>query len=182
MDWQERERERESKKFRQGIPIGNLTSQLFANIYMNELDQFVKHKLRVRYYYRYTDDFIMLSSSEEELIEWKEQVGVFLREKLRLNLHPGKVTIRKYTQGIDFLGYVIFPHHKIVRIKTKIRMLRKLKNKVEGYELGMMEKESLLASMDSYLGVLKHASSFNVKKEIRSLMRKVDEKLMGVSY
>lgn len=168
----------ESKEFCRGIPIGNLTSQLFANIYMNELDQFVKHRLRAKYYYRYTDDFIMISTSREKLVGWKKQVNLFLLEKLKLKLHPRKVTIRKYSQGIDFLGYVLFPHHQIVRIKTKRRMLKKLRRKVEGYERGTTEKNSLLTSMDSYLGVLKHANSFKVKKEIRGLMRTVAERLV----
>lgn len=168
----------ESKEFCRGIPIGNLTSQLFANIYMNELDQFVKHRLRAKYYYRYTDDFIMISTSREKLVGWKKQVNLFLLEKLKLKLHPRKVTIRKYSQGIDFLGYVLFPHHQIVRIKTKRRMLKKLRRKVEGYKRGATEKNSLLTSMDSYLGVLKHANSFKVKKEIRGLMRTVAERLV----
>ncbi len=146
---------------------------------MNELDQFVKQGLKVKYYYRYTDDFIMLSTSREELVKQKERVDLFLRENLKLNLHPRKVTIRKYSQGIDFLGYVLFPYHQIVRTRTKRRMLKKLREKVEEYELGTTEKDSLLTSMDSYLGVFKHASSFKVKKKIRGLLRRVDEKLMA---
>src|SRR5687767_11285882 len=145
---------------------------------MNELDQFVKHWLKIKYYYRYTDDFIRLSTSKEELMDWKNKVEVFLRDELGLRIHPKKVAIRKNTQGIDFLGYVVFPHHILVRNKTKKRMLKKLRNKVQEFEEGVIEKEVLLNSMDSYLGVLKHAKGFKTKKEVRHLIRRVDDKMM----
>lgn len=89
-----------------GLPIGNLTSQIFANIYMNDFDQFVKNELKARYYVRYTDDFIILSHNETELKPILIKIETFLKDRLQLSLHPEKVTIKKYGHGVDFLGYV----------------------------------------------------------------------------
>jgi len=133
-----------------GLPLGNVTSQLFANIYLNELDQFVKHNLKERYYLRYCDDFIVLGGSKEHLSELINKIGYFLANKLGLYLHPDKILVRKYHQGIDFLGYVVLPHHIILRIKTKRRMLKRIISK----------------NSASYLGILKHCNGFNLESEI----------------
>ncbi len=93
-----------------GIPIGNLTSQVFANIYLNELDQFIKHELKVKYYIRYADDFVIVADEREHLKNLTRQIDAFLKEKLKLTLHEKKIIIRKYRQGIDFLGYIVLPH------------------------------------------------------------------------
>lgn len=103
-----------------------MTSQIFANVYLNEFDQFVKHILREEYYVRYADDFIVLSPEKGHLEGIVPLIEAFLWEQLRLRLHPNKVSIRNFYQGTDFLGYVVFPGHKILRTKTKRRMLRKL--------------------------------------------------------
>ncbi len=120
---QERERERERERGfalrAKGIPIGNLTSQMFTNIYMNEFDQFVKHGLKIKNYVRYTDDFIIISQNEDYLKQIIPALQNFLSEKLELGLHPKKITIKKFHQGIDFLGYVNFPQHRLLRTKTK---------------------------------------------------------------
>src|SRR3989339_248340 len=92
-----------------GMPLGNLTSQFFANVYLNELDQFVKHKLKAKQYIRYVDDFVILHHSEEKLAEWKEKIVGFLRENLLLDLHPEKTRIILSDHGVDFLGLKIFP-------------------------------------------------------------------------
>ncbi|PIP30690.1 hypothetical protein COX25_03400 [bacterium (Candidatus Howlettbacteria) CG23_combo_of_CG06-09_8_20_14_all_37_9] len=97
------------KQEEKGMPIGNLTSQLFANIYLNELDQFVKHDLQIKYYLRYCDDFVILSDNIGYLKSICAEIDYFLKENLKLSLHPQKVTIRKFREGIDFLGYVVLP-------------------------------------------------------------------------
>src|SRR3989344_4649393 len=102
-----------------GLPLGNITSQLFANIYLNELDQFVKHKLKIKYYIRYCDDFVILGDDKKYLEKLIPGINNFLKEKLKLFLHSDKISIRKYHQGIDFLGYITFPHYRILRTKTK---------------------------------------------------------------
>lgn len=162
--------ERESETPRRGIPIGNLTSQLFANIYMNKLDQFVKHKLKVKHYLRYTDDFVIVSENEKYLEDLIKPINGFLRRKLKLSVHPQKVILRKYGQGIDFLGYIILPRYKIVRAKTRKRIFRKTNKLAEEYEAGMITKEKLEQSLASYKGVLSHANSYELFRKLKDLV------------
>ena len=150
------------------MPIGNLTSQLFANIYLNELDQFVKHELRVKYYARYTDDFVIVSENPEYLKSLIPKISGFLHARLALYLHPNKVFIRKYRQGIDFLGYVVIPNHIAVRTKTKRRIFRKFRAKVAGFRTETITKASLLGSLNSYLGVLSHADALELAEELKN--------------
>ena len=149
-----------------GLPLGNITSQLFANIYLNELDQFIKHKLKIRYYIRYCDDFVILSDNYEYLGEIVFGVNNFIKEKLKLSLHSDKIEIRKYHQGIDFLGYVSFPYRRVLRTKTKRRMFRKTGQKAEKLERGEISKESFNQTVQSYLGALKHCNSYKLKKKL----------------
>lgn len=144
-----------------GIPLGNLTSQVFANIYLNELDQFVKHKLRVKYYLRYADDFLLLSNSKECLYDLIGPIRVFLEDKLKLELHPNKILFRKLDWGIDFLGYIVLPHYRLPRTKTKRRIFRKLINKIGSVNFSQ--------SLQSYLGYFGHANSYKIKQELRGL-------------
>src|SRR3989344_1421235 len=109
----------------QGIPLGNLTSQVFANIYLNELDYFIKHSLRIKYYLRYADDFVIISKNKDQLQNYIPLLREFL-VSLKLTLHPKKITIRKLSWGIDFLGYIVLPHYRLPRTKTKQRVLKKI--------------------------------------------------------
>lgn len=120
-----------------GLPLGNITSQLFANIYLNELDQFIKHRLKVKYYIRYSDDFVILSGDKEYLEELIFKIGEFLKERLELSFHANKVIIRKYRQGIDFLGYVALSDYTALRTKTKKRMFKKIKFSKEKLKRGV---------------------------------------------
>ena len=151
-----------------GVPIGNLTSQLFANIYMNELDQFVRLDLKVKYYARYTDDFVIVSDDKNYLENLLPPVQSFLKEKLKLELHPSKVSIRKYRQGIDFLGYVALPYHVALRTKTRKRMMWKLRNKMAEYKNNTINKSTLLATFQSYFGVLSHANVYKLSQELQN--------------
>lgn len=137
-----------------GLPLGNVTSQLFANIYMNEFDQFVKHNLRAKHYLRYCDDFIILNINKNELIQSLEKIKYFLENRLGLCMHPDKIFLNKFSNGIDFLGFVVFPWHKIVRTKTKNRIFRKL------------EKDPNPASVQSYVGITKHAFANKIRKKL----------------
>ncbi|MEK7077876.1 MAG: reverse transcriptase domain-containing protein [Patescibacteria group bacterium] len=138
------------KSFPKGLPLGNVTSQLFANIYLNQLDQFIKHNLKERYYIRYCDDFVILGESQEYLSESSQKINNFLMGKLNLSLHPSKIIIRQYRQGIDFLGYVVLPRHRVLRTRTKKRLLRRVTGK----------------NIPSYLGVLRHCRGFRIKQAI----------------
>lgn len=151
-----------------GIPIGNLTSQLFANVYMNEFDQFVKHKLKVKHYCRYTDDFVIVSDDRTYLNGLLPLIESFLENKLKLKLHPEKVSIRKYQQGADFLGYVVLPHHRLVRTKTKNRIFKKLKLRVLEFKTGLISEKTLFQSLNSYLGVFSHANCHGLEQEIKN--------------
>lgn len=154
-----------------GIPLGNLTSQYFANIYLNELDQFIKHKLKVKYYIRYTDDFVILDTNRDYLKKIINLIGEFLRDNLKLSLHPNKIIIRTHRQGIDFLGYVILPYCRILRTKTKIRMFKKIKNKIEHFKNGKISEESLNQTIQSYLGALSHCNSYKLKKKLNDIIK-----------
>jgi len=136
-----------------GIPLGNLTSQYFANIYLNELDQFVKHGLKVKYYLRYTDDFVILNKDKDYLENLINPIENFLKNRLNLSLHPDKIMIRKYNQGFDFLGYVTLPYYRVLRTKTKQRMFRKVNQK----------------NIQSYLGILKHCCGYKLERKLRNL-------------
>jgi len=146
-------------KNQKGIPLGNLTSQLFSNIYLSELDQFIKRKLKIKYYIRYTDDFVILSRNNKNFCALISKISEFLEIKLDLQIHPQKVMIKKWRQGIDFLGYVDFPYHNILRTTTKNRILKRI-------------KYSNYQSIQSYLGILNHCRSHGIKRKINFLINK----------
>jgi hypothetical protein len=131
-----------------GLPLGNLTSQILVNIYMNEFDQFAKHKLKARYYIRYADDFVFLSHDREWLEDVLLSVSAFLEERLKLSLHPDKVFIKTLASGIDFLGWVHFPKYRMVRTTTKRRMWKRIE-----------ESNGKEETLQSYLGLLSHGNA-----------------------
>lgn len=137
-----------------GIPLGNLTSQLFANIYMHPLDLFVKQELYCKYYIRYADDFVFLSDDRSELEGLLIVIRCFLSEKLALDLHPDKVILKTIASGVDFLGWVHFPHHRILRTKTKRRAIKRVRQKPEE------------ATLQSYLGMLEHGDAQTIRQEL----------------
>ncbi|MEK6860785.1 MAG: reverse transcriptase/maturase family protein, partial [Nanoarchaeota archaeon] len=103
-----------------GMPLENLTSQFFANIYLNELDQFIKHRLKIKHYIRYVDDFVILHSSKQKLEYYKDEINRFLKKELKLELHPDKSKIILINKGINLLGFRVFYHRKLLR-KSNIR-------------------------------------------------------------
>ena len=143
-----------------GIPLGNLTSQIFANIYLNELDQFVKHKLKIKYYLRYADDFLVLSNYKDTLQRSLVIIAEFLKNDLKLDLHPDKIVFRNIKWGIDFLGYIVLPHYILPRTKTRRRIFIKLKEK--------MNKDNFNQSLQSYLGYLKHANAYKLTDKLKN--------------
>ena len=140
-----------------GLPLGNLTSQLFGNVYMHEFDQFVKQELRFKYYIRYADDFVFLSHSKSELDNMLPKLADFLNNRLKLSLHPNKVHITTYASGVDFLGWVHFPHHRTLRTSTKKRAEQNLK----WYPTP--------ETANSYRGLLSHGNTFKIKRGLDSL-------------
>lgn len=144
---------------RMGLPIGNLTSQLFANIYLNELDHFVKEELRERWYARYMDDFLIINPDKERLRLVREKIRTFLDQKLNLHLHPRKVTIKNVKEGVPFVGYRIFYDHKLVRGSTLIRMQKKYRSKAKLFKKGRISEEMMSQTQKSVYGHLKHANA-----------------------
>lgn len=153
-----------------GMPIGNLTSQFFCNIYMNQFDKFIKDELKIKYYIRYADDFVVLSKNKEFLENLIPKLKKFFLENLKLTMHPDKIVIRDYYLGIDFLGYVIFPHFILPRTKTKKRIFRKLQKKVQLVKTGEISIESLNQSFESYLGYLSHADAYKLSQKLKNLI------------
>ena len=149
-----------------GLPLGNVTSQLFANIYLNELDQFVKHNLKAKCYLRYCDDFIILGENKGHLFLLAKKINKFLFKSLKLSLHTNKIIIRKHRQGIDFLGYVVLPYHRVVRTKTRKRIIRKFIEKRNEFDNGLVSEGSLKQSLNSYLGILKYCNGYELENEM----------------
>jgi retron-type reverse transcriptase len=141
-----------------GLPLGNLTSQLLVNVYMNEFDQFMKHELKAEYYVRYADDFVIMSRDKAWLQEILLKISDFLNERLALRLHPDKISIRTFASGVDFLGWVHFPDHGVLRTVTKKKMFRKIETTQRKAE-----------TVRSYLGLLNHGNTFLLRDKIEGL-------------
>lgn len=138
-----------------GLPLGNLTSQLFVNVYMNPFDHFMKRELKATRYIRYADDFVILHEDRKYLESLIPKIGAFLGQELKLSLHPKKVSIQTFASGVDFLGWVHFAHHRVLRNTTKWRMLRRL------------ETELKPGTLNSYLGLLSHGNNYGLSQKIR---------------
>lgn len=153
-----------------GIAIGNLSSQFFANVYLDRLDQFVKRTLKVRRYVRYVDDFVLVADNVAQLAEWHQRITEFLRETLRLELKPAKV--EPLTRGIDFLGYVIFPTHTV----TRRRVISHCREKLATWERkhchagriteSRKARDEVRAVWSSYSGHFSHANSFRLRMRL----------------
>lgn len=137
-----------------GLPLGNLTSQLFVNVYMNVFDQFMKHKTKAEYYLRYADDFVIMSQDRGWLVSLIPEIERFLKERLGLSLHPQKIFLKTLASGMDYLGWVHFPDHRILRTATKRRMMKRI--------LENPTNETL----HSYLGLLGHGNTYKLKTTI----------------
>ncbi len=149
-----------------GLPLGNLTSQLLVNIYMNEFDQFAKRTLKVKHYIRYADDFIILGESKSYLENLIPRVATFLQTELKLALHPDKLYIKTFSSGVDFLGWVNFSHHRVLRESTRRRMFRKLREN--------QTKETAT----SYLGLLRHGNTHKLSKRVLEQFKKGNYRTM----
>lgn len=150
-----------------GLPIGNLTSQFFANVYLDCLDQFIKRRLKIKYYFRYVDDFILLSNDENEIKRWRNLIDHFLGEKLKLNLHPQKNKYGSVYQGIDFVGYVVKPGY----ILSRKRVVNNLKIKL--YFFNQISHpptkegvKKMTATVNSYYGHFRQANCYNLRKNL----------------
>ncbi|MCC6290783.1 group II intron reverse transcriptase domain-containing protein [Candidatus Nomurabacteria bacterium] len=146
-----------------GLPLGNLTSQLLVNIYMNEFDQFVKHKLKVKYYIRYADDFAVISHDRTHLEMILPLMQDFLRKRLKLAMHPNKISMSTVASGVDFLGWVHFQDHRVLRAATKRRMFRNI-------EVQQGKEETV----QSYLGLLSHGNTWKLQQKVQAKVTKTE--------
>lgn len=151
----------------QGIPIGNLTSQLFANLYLSPLDHYLKEKLRQKHYIRYMDDFVILAREKEELWLLLEEIRSFLDEQLHLKLNPARLAVMPLEKGVDFLGYIIWPGgFKRIRRRNVVNFRRRLKGLSAGVEERIIDYEHARASIASWTGLAIHANAFRLSQAI----------------
>lgn len=155
-----------------GMPLGNHTSQFFANVYLNELDQYVKHILKERYYIRYVDDFIILSNSREQLEKYKQLINTFLQEYLSLSLHPDKSKVYDLRQGVPFLGFRMFPNHRLVRKSNLHKFEKKLKQDQLLYREEQISREKVVEHIEGWMAYAKHANTYAYR---RDLLRKFNK-------
>lgn len=154
-----------------GLPIGNLTSQVFANFYLNSLDHFIKHKLKIRYYGRYVDDFVLVHEDNEYLKSIIPAIRSFLLNDLHLQLHPKKIILQHYQKGVKYLGAFIKPGRIYMANRTKgnfYNAIQKHNAVVCDHKPSKNEKDSFLSSMNSYLGIMKHYKTYTLRKNIIS--------------
>ena len=145
-----------------GMPLGNLTSQFFANVYLNELDYFVKHKLKAKHYIRYVDDFVILHENEIQLKVWKFYINKFLKENLKIELHPEKSRVIPLSRGVDFVGFRNFYHGRLLRKRNVKKMLVKIKL----FKEGKISYEKLLEGFQGWNAYAKWANSYKLRINI----------------
>jgi len=142
-----------------GLPIGNLSSQFFANVYMNELDQYAKHKLKAKYYARYVDDIVMIDNDCSILNDKYDYMNEYVSTKLDLKFHPNKKDINKVVHGVNFVGYIIKPRVKYIRRSTINNAYQNVKGSID-----------IRASVNSYLGILRNANCFNERCKLTNYL------------
>ena len=150
---------------RRGLPIGNLTSQFLANLYLNGFDHFIKEQMRCRWYVRYVDDFVVLDNDKVALHEVKAAAAEYL-QSVRLRLHPGKSQIVPVAQGIDFLGYRVFPDHRRLRRKNAVRARGRLRVLQKEYANGIIDLEKVGRSVQSWIAHASHANTYGLRRSV----------------
>ncbi len=162
-----------------GLPIGNYTNQVLANFYLNSLDHFVKHKLKERYYARYVDDFIIISQNKKKLKEKIPLIGEFLKNELKLELHPKKIYFQHCRKGVEFLGVLIKPWRSYItsRVKTNFyKTIGVINERLKKEKPDEYEKQKILSQVNSYLGVISHTDSYKLRK---AFLSRFDWKIWG---
>ena len=153
-----------------GLPIGNLTSQLFGNVYLNGFDHFVKRDLKIHYYGRYVDDFVIVHPDKDYLKSITNIIREYLKSQLKLDLHPNKIYLQHYSKGVKFLGTVIKPNRIYIANRTKGNFAHSIDawNKIirEKHRLSMDEQDAFLSSINSYLGIMRHYKTYRMRKKM----------------
>lgn len=150
-----------------GLPIGNLTSQVFANFYMDSFDHFVKHDLKIRYYGRYVDDFVIVHENKEYLRNLIPKLSEYLQSVLQTTIHPKKIYLQHYSKGVKSLGTVILPNRIYIAVRTKgnfYNAIEKQNQIARDHKPTKAEQQAFQSSMNSYLGIMKHYKSYKLRK------------------
>ena len=153
-----------------GMPLGNWTSQFFANVYLNELDQFVKQDIRAKYYLRYVDDFVLFHASKAVLGEFREKIKTFLQEQLLLGLHPTKSRIISLGNGVSFLGFRVFYHHKLVRRKNWRKIHAQLQDLLQQYRHRAIDARAVFGVLHGWEAYALHGNTYRMRKMLRSFV------------
>ncbi|MBI4177058.1 MAG: hypothetical protein HY516_01715 [Candidatus Aenigmarchaeota archaeon] len=153
-----------------GMPIGNLTSQFFANVYLNELDYFIKHELKAKYYIRYVDDFVILHKSKETLEFYKTQINEFLKT-INLELHPQKSKVIPLHKGVNLLGFMVFYRYKLPKKNNIRRIEHKINSFIRMHREGVI-KEEILEKINGWEAYAIHADTFNIRRRMMKRLRK----------
>ena len=163
------------------MPLGNLTSQFFATVYLNELDYFVKHNLKAKYYIRYVDDFVLLHSSKKQLIMWKGKINIFIREELRLELHTDKSKIISLTKPINFVGFRIFYHYKLLKKFNRKNIQRRLNKFHKLYLEDKISYDEIYEIIQGSFAYMNHANTHYLKKKIiKQIEKKFPNKISSI--
>ncbi len=163
-----------------GLPIGNLTSQIFANFYLNRLDKYVTEDLQIKYYGRYVDDFVLIHEDKQVLLAAWKKIGAFLQTQLKLSLHPQKFYLQHYSKGVKFIGAVIKPNRVYIGNRSKNNLYRKIFSMLPrmaqsvGQVLGNLEK--FAAGVNSYIGFMRHYNTYNLRLRILQML---DDTFLG---
>jgi hypothetical protein len=150
-----------------GLPIGNLTSQFWANCYLNVLDHFVKRELKCRAYVRYVDDFLLFADDKLTLWRWREEIVAFL-QTLRLTIHEHRAQPRPVSEGIPFLGFLVFPTHRRLKRRKGVAFQRRLKRLVARYAAGEMDYERLVASVRGWVNHVRYGDTWGLRRAVLS--------------
>ena len=163
-----------------GMPIGNLTSQMFANIYLNEIDQHAKHDMHIHYYIRYMDDIIILHQDKAELAEFKDEIADFLRDNLQLELNK-KTAIRPVALGVDFVGYRIYATHRKLKKSTAYRIMHRMKTLSAQLAAGEISREEFDRVAASYKGVMSHCNSYGLRQRLNKIYKEAMGRLQDAN-
>lgn len=150
----------------QGLPIGNLTSQFWGNVYMNELDQFVKRELKCRAYVRYADDFLLFSDNKALLHTWHSELRAFASEQLRLHLHEHKTQVYPTRTGVPFLGFRHFPTHRRLKRENVVRFRRRLRAMRQACAQGWVSSTQVDASIQSWCAHAAHGNTYRLRTQM----------------
>ena len=152
-----------------GLPIGNLTSQLFGNVYMNPFDHWIMKTFNIRYYGRYVDDFVIMHPDKFLLQSLIPRISEYLQNNLMLRLHPDKIYLQHFSKGVQYLGAIIKPHRIYIAARTKGNFYEAIEKQnliARDHKPSKQEQESFLSSMNSYLGIMKHFKTHKLRKHL----------------